>query len=199
MKIDLNYLKNCVSENITLSAAILLLLIYEKDFDQYRKTLFIFNTTVGEFNEEEFFGVLQNDGYIKITGDNIPEDIVFRDEFLKLLPKEEQKINDLQGLVDAYMNLFPKGVKSGGYYVRSDATSIENAFKRFFKKYTKTTKEQILLATNNYISECKKNNWQYMKCADYFIMKTDKSTLAAYIANIGTVTQETKKDLNQSI
>lgn len=197
MKIDLRFIANCVKTNIDIREATLLLCLYEKNLTAFESFAKLMTDKAELGSIKAFLEFFEQQGYLKIVGDELPNDVIFREEFVKLIPKSEQLVQDLEGLVEEFKNLFPSGVKSGGYYVKSDSVSISDAFKRFFKKYPKTSKEQILTATRSYIQERKKENWQFMTCANYFVMKENNSKLAAYIANIGSKI-ESKNNVSQT-
>ena len=97
-------------------------------------------------------------------------------------PKKKQV--NYQGLADQIRNLFPSGVKSGGAYVRSSVLSLAGKLKTFDKKFPGYTEEQILKATKAYVDEMSKVNYQYMKLAEYFIIKDNSSMLETYINNM---------------
>ena len=101
---------------------------------------------------------------------------------------EEQEPNkkqiNYQGLAAQIRELFPNGVKSGGAYVRSSVLSLANKLKTFNNKFPGYTEEQILNATKAYVNEMSKVNYQYMKLAEYFIIKDNASILESYINNM---------------
>lgn len=72
---------------------------------------------------------------------------------------------------------FPKGVKSGGYLVRSGFTDFEKKLRKYIETHKTHTFEIIEKAFTIYIEKSKRNNWQYMKLAGYFINKEGVSTL----------------------
>lgn len=90
--------------------------------------------------------------------------------------------------IEEWYDLFPKGVKSGGYYVR---TSIKSCDKRMFKFLTDNpafTKNIILEATKIYVEQMKVNNYSMMKLAPNFIYKDGMSMLSgccdAYVEGV---------------
>jgi hypothetical protein len=107
---------------------------------------------------------------------------LFRDT--KLTKPKAMTGIELRELANAYRELFPAGVKSGGYYVRTPLKEIEPLLDNFIAKY-KYTPEQILEATKVYVDELKMKNYAYMQTASYFINKNQKSSLASAIENLG--------------
>ncbi len=97
----------------------------------------------------------------------------------------DQVVNiDIEGLAKEYRELFPKGIKTGGYPIRSNLPDIVKKFEKFFKTYSYSA-EEILGGTKMYIHEQTLKNWAYTMMANYFILKEDgvgtKSMLATYI------------------
>lgn len=87
---------------------------------------------------------------------------------------------DIMTLSREYLQLWPQGVKSGGYYVRSGINSIFNKMQRFVRNNPSYGPETILRAARMYIDEKRKENWAYMTLADYFIHKDGSSRLEDY-------------------
>lgn len=82
--------------------------------------------------------------------------------------------------IDEWYNLFPAGVKTGGkHYIKSSKNSCETKLLKFIREY-KFNKDTILKATQNYINDCKNNNYEYMSTAPYFIYKDNNSILSGY-------------------
>lgn len=80
--------------------------------------------------------------------------------------------------IEEWFDLWPKGVTSGNYYVRSDIKACEDKMNKFMKKYPKYTKEIIMNATSNYINRLKLDGYNYIKLATNFIEKERISVLA---------------------
>lgn len=78
-----------------------------------------------------------------------------------------------------WRELWPKGITSGGYPVRSDLPGITKKMKSFLRKNS-YSKEEIILATKLYLKEREENSWSYMKLAGYFIEKDGESVLASF-------------------
>lgn len=98
-------------------------------------------------------------------------------------------VQDLEKLAADYLDLWPPGVKSGGMYVRSGITTIIAKLRAFFKQFPHYTDQEILAATRRYIDESRRDNYQYMKTAEYFILKNGGSVLESYcelVRNSGT-------------
>lgn len=197
IQIDFEYLKKCreSEHRIFTSNAIGLFLLYNKE---YTKALEWY--TGGEHIELEKIKLLlthyQEHGYLKIVGD-LPEGIEWRKKYLDLLPTESKQSILVDEWINNWRELWPSGVKSGGYYVKSNKEDLLNKMNKFIKKY-KFTKEQIFEATINYLNEQKSKGWGYTKLANYFIDKDNVSILASYCANIGSKV-EGKKDYGELV
>lgn len=138
----------------------------------YSTTGFLFVTKELDINYDK----LETLGFIKI----IDNDIVLRDKANLLFSTSSDNIMEL---VREYRSLFPTGVRTGGYLVRSDEATVANKLRKFLKN-NKYSKEQILAATKNYIERKRIEGWKYMKTASYFIYKDNESTLAAECENL---------------
>jgi hypothetical protein len=100
--------------------------------------------------------------------------------FTKETKEEKESEEDLTWteFVDAFRDLFPAGIKSGGFYVKSSKRDLDNKLKKFVKEY-KYTQETILEATKCYVEESAIKGYAYMKVANYFIYKNNESMLAS--------------------
>ena len=121
--------------------------------------------------EEKCFITKQNESYIlRVRGNKL----------LNIVNQEDLKV---ENWVDEYRNLFPTGVKSGGYPVRgSKKTCIDN-LKKFIIEFGKD-KKTILEATKIYIENKSKENFNYIMLSHYFIYKNGSSMLESYIEDL---------------
>lgn len=82
--------------------------------------------------------------------------------------------------IQDWLNIFPKGVKTGPKLVRSDKSGCLKKMLKFRKEYPEYDVTLIFKATENYVEELAENDYMYMKAATYFIDKKDEgSELAA--------------------
>ena len=100
----------------------------------------------------------------------------------------EPKIDDW---IDEWYNLFPQGIKSGNYYVKSDKQGCRKKLERFLLKYPEYNKDIILVATQNYVNELESKGFKYMQTAHYFIEKNGMSALAGYCEAVSNGFQQT--------
>jgi len=131
-----------------------------------------------EIDIEPYRNVFQKWGFIKIVGEK-PKDISIRDLGLELIG--QSKSDSIIELANKIRDLFPVGVKSGGYPVRSSVVDIADKLRKFFKKHKSYTQEQVLEATTKYVNRKKNEGYSYMQKAVFFIEKDGMSTLASEI------------------
>lgn len=91
------------------------------------------------------------------------------------------KVNDW---MTEWYELFPKGLKSGGYLIRSGQASCRAKMIKFMRKHPNFNNTIIINATKLYISEMEKVNYSFMQLAKYFIEKDNSSTLESYCEKI---------------
>jgi len=180
MEVKFEYLRSCTRDiSWSMDSTIWLFMLYNKQFND-AEALFPELTA----NFESNIKYLESQGYLKIVGD-LPEGIEWRKKYLDLLPTESNQSTSVEEWINDWRELWPSGVKSGGYYIKSNKEDLLNKMNKFVKKY-KFTKEQIFEATKNYLTEQKNKGWAYTKLANYFIDKDNISILASYCANIGS-------------
>lgn len=169
-------------------------------YSNRKDALMSFIESHDKFNMQEIED-LEKDGWIKII--NKSEKITFEnlqieEKFRIFVEKKTQSV-DLLKWIDEWFDLFPKGVKSGGYYVRSDLNGCKRKMKKFISTHSEYTKDIIMKATQNYIIRCEHNGYQYMKLAPYFIEKDGVSMLSgeceAIITNIDEYTNDNIKQI----
>jgi len=75
--------------------------------------------------------------------------------------------------IEKYRETFPAKKLPSGKPARSNVKTLAENFRWFFNNYDYTW-DEVLKATNLYVSEYKKNDYLYMKTSQYFISKQDK-------------------------
>lgn len=174
--IDFNIYRK-VSTELTLSDFVFLQCVYLKQY-YIMQSLVDFGDVTPEYFESEL--------WTKSTGDSM-EEIFLRQKALDLFQsKDEQSVEEW---INDWVQLFPSGIKSGGYYIRGNK---EDCLKKMIKflKVRRYNKEQVFQATKNYIARKAKENYSYMMKAEYFIEKDGISALASEISNMGEVVKE---------
>ena len=99
--------------------------------------------------------------------------------------EEESKMTDWEKFVDNFRRLFPSGVTTGGYYVRSSSTDCSKKLMLFMKEYPQYDRDIILQATKAYVDRYRTQAYKYIKTASYFISKDKTSVLAAECEILG--------------
>lgn len=84
---------------------------------------------------------------------------------------------------ETWWELWPIGVKSGGYYVKGDKAGCRSKLLRFIQKRPQFTQDNILNATQNYISRMRSHGYRGMQLASNFIEKNGVSVLAGECEN----------------
>ena len=99
--------------------------------------------------------------------------ITLRDAALSLFIEE-----DIEQLIDSFMDLFPKGIKNlAGHYVRSNRNDVAKKLKLVIKKY-KLSSDIILKVTKNYTDHWRDRDFKYCKSSNYYVLKDNISLLA---------------------
>lgn len=157
-----------LSSTLTPDQFIILLLLHKKEFKAVeRLVLRLFgypDQWIGEI-----YQILEEDGWIKINGDKLPQDIVVRQKFLELL--NESTNMDISSWIDEYRTLF-KGKKPGCV---GDRQMCIKHMTWLLTEYPEYSKEDVMKAASYYISTCAKDNYQYLMQAHYFLSKEDRT------------------------
>lgn len=155
--------------------------IYNKDlnlFYEYRKA-------IKEQLTKEFIDNLIERGYVTISEEgkylysNLSVTKKFLGDFGSVLgpSSNTDKVEEWFG---EWYDIFPRGIKSGGYPVKGDRKGCIRKLKQFQKEYPEFSKETILEATKLYVEESRKNGFKFMQLAHYFVFKNRNSSLAGY-------------------
>lgn len=142
---------------------------------------------------------LEDNGWIKIINKSekiIFENLQIEEKFRIFVEKKDKPEKDW---INEWLEMFPRGVKSGGYYIKTDLNGCRKKMRKFTSTHPEYTKETIIKATQNYINRCEHNGYQYMKIAPYFIEKDGVSMLSgeceAIITNIDEYTNDNIKQI----
>lgn len=137
--------------------------------------------SVSQFTLEEIETAI-SEGWLSMKEpDNFSlNNFVVTEKFITFVEKGEP-----ENWIDSWFNLFPEGVKSGNYYVRTDKPGSLKKMRRFcvLHKDDGFTPEVIMNATKNYIEKMRLSGYAYMKLAPYFIEKDGVSMLAGECEN----------------
>ena len=117
----------------------------------------------------------------------------------ELLADSEESIvikeDGIKELADKLREIYPEGKMVGtSYYYRCNRADIVRKLKSFFRRYGEYTSEQIIEATQRYVTSFN-GNYTYLRRLKYFIWKDENkdgetlqvSQLADWIENKGSV------------
>lgn len=160
-------------------------------YQQSQPYLKIYTDSFGQFFDEESLDYLRSLGYLELKEEsrgykfsNLVITDLFVEDFVEKPIPSKLNSNKVEEWIDEWIDLFPKGVKSGGYLVRSDRGSCLNKMKKFIKSYPEYDKEIIMRATKDYVNYYRMKQWNYMQVAHYFISKNEVSNLASNCEDI---------------
>jgi len=142
---------------------------------------------------------LQSNGWIKIENNQkiTFENLQITEKFRIFVENKTKPVKE--DWTDEWFNMFPKGIKSGGYYIKSDLSGCKKKLQKFLIRHPEFTPEIIMKATSNYIDSCQRKGYQYMKIAPYFIEKDGMSMLAGECEAILDNTEEYNNEFVQQI
>lgn len=107
------------------------------------------------FKEDMYYLLLRyiiNEGSKKYEIDFESLKLKSEDIFLELsLLKEPEKEEPKESFIDNWYALWPKGIRSGDYPVRSGKAGVKLKMDKFRKEYPEYTDEDIIEATKHYI------------------------------------------------
>jgi hypothetical protein len=173
MKVTLN-LKKLIELKINATQYLLLLAITHDKLDNMLKYV-LFNDL--DLYTLQSLKVLEIKDITKLTFSIRPENIA-----------EAKKLLSIDNIVwvREWLDLWPEGVKSMGYYVKSNVESVETKMEAFIHKHD-YNKNVIMTATSKYIEEMRHKGWKGMQLAQYFIEKNKSSTLETYCREVTRV------------
>jgi len=169
---------------------------YGLDFNQFMFCQFIYQqaqpdlskyrSVFGEFADRDSLDMIRSLGYLDLKKEeddyrfsNMFVTDLFVEDFIEKPVASKLISNKLSDWFDEWFDLFPQGVKSGGYLIKSDKAGCLKKMEKFVKTYPEFNKDIIIRATKDYINYMRMKQFQYMQLAHYFIMKNDVSTLAS--------------------
>ncbi len=157
----------------------LLVLLDKRDFESIKK----YNFEEKHYDTLVQIGALlptkcKKDGYVTPLGRQLIEM-----SGLNLSTKSSVKDEKLMEFLKEWVNLWPKGVRTGSRYIRASAQNCFLKMKKFLKLYDYSF-DTITKATEMYLEERKREGYEYTKVCFYFIQKNDISDLADYCEKI---------------
>lgn len=175
-------LKKLIGNKITVEDYFFSHMIYKGERFKLARYLEAFN-----IDEKPIIERLLGNGWLELR--NINDELHLN----KLVPSQElQRVveeNLQQEAVEDWFNewydLWPTGIKSGGYYLRTDKRGTYRKMKQFTIDYPYYNKDLIIKATKNYLMEQSILGYSHTKLSPYFISKDGMSVLAGECENIG--------------
>ena len=86
--------------------------------------------------------------------------------------------------LNEFRMIFPAGMLPSGKPARTNINELKKKMTAFFINNPQYDWDLVLDATTYYVEHFKKQNYQYMKTAGYFISKNEESELASYCQTI---------------
>lgn len=183
-------IKECQKKGLDANSLLIMSIIESRNLDDWNWLL----TLIVPTRMVKYVEYLIKRGFIE----NINLQGFWRFDDLRLVKKKKSKKvldeSEFGKFVEDYYQLWPKGITSGGYAVKSGKDACASKLRTFMKKNPLYTQQIILQATSNYIQRCKGNDYQFMKLANYFISKDGISVLENCCEEIvnGTFKQPSK-------
>jgi len=175
------YLNYCAKHQITFSQFVILYCV-ANDMIADLKSYVNENGDSALISKDEALDLVRKK-LLKYDGDVEKEDLLFSKSYVNK-SKFPFYSTDVDEWIEDWYELFPKGIKSGGYLVRTDMKSCKKKMQEFMKEYPSYDKDVIMLATKQYIVEMSEKNYSYMKLAPFFIKKEGVSMLQGYCENV---------------
>jgi hypothetical protein len=179
-----------------------LLILYCVSYNR-KSTLEEYSSKVQTLSKEDFMNLIGN---CYLLNKNTTDTSIYFSQLevtndgqklLNDLLVQRSKSNSLPWVLE-YYELFPKGIKSGGYYIKTDLKGCEKKLLDFLKKNPNFSKENILDATKLYLLEMKQRGYHMCKLAPYFIEKDGISMLAGYCEQVVNKTDSGQKTVGLS-
>lgn len=84
---------------------------------------------------------------------------------------------EIENFIDEWCNLYPENIQFNGNKLKSKPKDCISKMLKFCKSNPIITKDIIFAATNMYLDEQEKRNWEYTRQATYFISKIGHPSL----------------------
>src|SRR6476646_5646715 len=134
----------------------------------YYPNLSLFNMYLEQFDKfftKESLEDLIEKGFIKLldTEEGFKlSNIKVTDKYIKTFIPNNKKVAEnskVEDWIDEWYTLFPRGIKSGGYLVRSDKNGCLVKMRKFLKQHPEFGKTIIMKATKEYVDKMQLNNY----------------------------------------
>jgi hypothetical protein len=185
MKFEID-IEKLIDYGLSTNQYLLCQFVYQQNYSLMNEYMSIF----GAFKASDFEYIINNE-YIGLNNkekgyrfSNFYITTKFINQFIEKPDIDKLKGESVDDWIDIWYNLFPKGIKTMGYLVRSDKNGCIIKLKKFIKTHKHITKEIILKATYDYVQYFRLNNWQGIQVGHYFINKNGVSNLASLCESI---------------
>lgn len=170
MKIEID-IHQILSQNLSANQYVLCFLLYSKNReladDFFNENFKYYRRELDDLFERRL--IVKRSSVITKTDDFTLDEIMFT---------KIAGLSNPSKWIDEWFDLWPQGVRSGGYYVRTDRLGCLRKLKSFAKRYPEYSEEIILKATKAYLDNLRNEGYAYVKLAPNFIEKNGVSTLA---------------------
>lgn len=167
-------LARLVKNKLSVEDYVILYLLNEKNI----KDLGTYLTNCSKLPREKIDNLILNNYLCKTSEE-------FKLSSLKLTDKALDYFKSVNvDWIKEWYELFPRGIISGGYPVKTDPSNCKVRMERFIKKYPNYSKDIIMKATHLYLEEMQNQRYQMCKLAPYFIEKDGLSTLQGYCEKV---------------
>jgi len=167
-------LKKLIKYDVTASEFLFMYLIQIQE----KWKLSVYNRGRRFFNEKQVLDLIER-GYLEIINNDKSildiNNLRSTELFQKVLNGNTD--GDVEEWINEWYDLWPKGIKTGGYYLRADKFGALAKMKAFLVTYPMYGKDIIMNATKNYLTEQSIDGYKYTKLAPYFINKNGLSVL----------------------
>ena len=130
------------------------------------------------------YSVLKGNGSLVEQSPGSSVYVVNEDLVAKMYKDSPMKKAELDSFVADYRSIFPKGSNRNGYPYKGDKQGCTVKMRTFLKANPEYSKDVVLQATRKYINEKRKDGYDYMHLAHYFIEKNNVSALGALCEQI---------------
>lgn len=107
IQIEFDYLEATLNAKLVPNMSIALYLLYHKAYKEFERFRYLIYQTE-DYYDMQYFKKLESEGYIKIVGNDLPNDLEFRPEFTIFINPINPKIN-----FDEFWDAFPATTRTG--------------------------------------------------------------------------------------
>jgi hypothetical protein len=177
--------------NLTANQFLYLTLISKKDYNSL-KEMIVLENNMDKFIDD-LYEIYRKD-YVDLNPEVFIVDLHKITEYIETVKVNQtfsksitKTVKEVSPTFDEFFvkwyDLFPVGIFSGGYSLRSNRVATKERLLKFYTKHNFSL-EIIYQATEYYINKFKETEYKFMKTSLYFIEKDKNSTLLDYCEDI---------------